>query len=232
MICNSDNVVNVSAERVQMELNKILLNKDGCIYGLEQLLETSVLDKLMPELASTLRVVQNNPYHIYNVFEHTVNVTDLIKNELHLKLSALLHDIGKVTTKTTDEDGIDHFYGHEVDSVKQAEVVLKRLRYDNTTITKVLTLVKHHSRRVEATHRSVRRFLNQLGSYALFCDWSALRLADIMAQNPKYLKDRVRKLVLIEEIAKDIVSKKQPFTVKDLDINGNDLITLGTKAKK
>lgn len=232
MISNVSKIVNVSAERVQMELNKILLNEDGCEYGLRKLKEVYVLDKVIPELANTSIVLQNNPYHIYNVFEHTVKVTNYIENELHLKLAALLHDIGKFNTRSTDEEGVDHFYGHEVESVKMAENILKRLRYDNATISKVLTLIKYHDRGVEPTHKSVKKFLNKIGDYSLFSDWLKLKWADIQAQNPKFLKDRCKRLVLIECIGNEIISQKQPFTVKELEINGNDLIALGYKGKE
>ena len=74
---------------------------------------------------------QNNPYHIYDLYEHTLVATEAIEPILHLRLTMLLHDLGKTKTKTTDENGISHYYAHAKESVKMAENILKDLKYDN-----------------------------------------------------------------------------------------------------
>jgi tRNA nucleotidyltransferase (CCA-adding enzyme) len=231
MYLNSKHIINISSERIQIELNKILLS-ENVFKGINELWACDLLPYILTEVYGLTYIPQDNPYHKYNVYKHTLYATDYIENKLHLKLAALFHDLGKAETRTKDENGIDHFYGHEVESVRLAENILKRLRYDNETIKKVLTLIKYHSRRVDATPKAVKRFLNQLGDYDVFNDWVSLRWADILAQNPKYLKPRVIKISEIEKIAEKIMSEQQPFSVKDLEVNGHDLIALGYKGKE
>lgn len=222
---NAHLLKNIAKERIQSELNKILLCEN--VYFINRLSDTGILKYIHPELMKLTRVEQNNPYHIHNVWFHTIKTIENVDNELYLKLAAWLHDIGKKDTKTTDSKGIDHFYGHDKKSVEISEHILKDLRYDNKTIEKVLTLIRFHDRQVEPNLKSVKRFLNKIGGYELFRDWAELRWADMLAQNPKHLKERARDLTLIECMAKEIIETKQPIEIKDLDINGNDLIKLG-----
>ena len=63
---------------------------------------------------------QNNPYHHLNLFDHTVLATAIIEPELHLRLTMLLHDIGKIKTRVNDADGISHFYNHAEESARMA----------------------------------------------------------------------------------------------------------------
>lgn len=218
-------IKNISSERIQSELNKILCSNNS----IRKFINSNLLEHIIPELNSTRLVYQNNPHHIHTVLAHSMYVTNNIDNKIHLKLAALLHDIGKKETKTTDSNGIDHFYGHSEKSVEIANRILRNLKYDNKTIDTVLALIKFHDRQVEPNLKSVRRFINQIDSYELFKDWVELRWADISAQNSKYFKDKAKKLALIELQGESIVRMKQPIKVTDLNIDGNDLIKIGYK---
>lgn len=232
-ICENVTLINnISKERIQMELNKILVS-DNVKFGINLLDQTGLLNQILYEVTQMKRTSQNNNYHIYNVFDHTVMATNCIDNKLHLRLATLLHDVGKPYTKTTDTDGVDHFYSHEVESARIARDILKSLKYDNCTIDKVCTLIKLHARRLECTNKAVKRFMNQLnGDQEMFMDWLRLRYADILAQNPKYLKERMEKIQEIEKLADYIISNKQPITRKDLNIDGFELQEIGFKGKE
>ena len=220
----------ISKERIQSELNKMLLCNDE--YVIRELSWSGLLEEINKDFKYLYDVGQNNPHHSYDVLFHTIKTVGNIENKLHLKLAALLHDIGKKEAKTTDENGVDHFYGHEEVSVKIAKNILTDLKYDNKTIDRVTTLIKYHDRNVEPTHKSVKKFINILGDTTLFEDWMSLRWADILAQNPKYVKYKARKLTMVELIYKDILEKQQPISLKDLEINGNDLIEIGYIGKE
>ena len=227
---NKNLIKNVAKERIQQEFNKMLLSNDG--YFLYRLEELDLLDKIIPEAKEFKNVVQNNPHHRYNVFEHTVEAVNNIENELHLKLSALFHDIGKAQAKTTDKNNIDHFYNHPQKSFNIARKVLNELRYDKKTIDIVTKLILYHDRPVDTTKKAVKKMINLLGSYEMFKDWISLRFADILAQNPKYSRSKLEKLVKIELIAQEIIDLGEPFTLKELVVNGNDIMKLGYKGNE
>lgn len=157
----------ISGERIREEFVKILMSKDAAA-GLEQLRETKLLDQFMPELAATYGVTQNI-HHIYDVWTHTIKTLELIPVELGitLKLTALLHDIGKVNTRTSDENGVVHFYSHQVVSMEMARLVMHRLRFSNSQMDEVAFLISMHMRIGEYDHQwsdaAVRRLLRDVG---------------------------------------------------------------------
>lgn len=228
---NAQSILNISNERIQSELNKILLS-DHMNVGLHLLDSTNLLTCILPELIKC-KIPQNNPYHIYSVFEHSLCATTCIENELHLKLAALFHDIGKPYCISIDEDGIHHFYGHEHESARIAYDILRSLRYDNKTINHVILLIKFHDVTIGENKKSIKRLLNKLkGDSELFKDLLKLKSADILSQNPKYTKDRLIKLQNVECILNQILTEQQAFTVKDLNISGYDLLEIGFKGKE
>lgn len=220
----------VSKERIQSEINKMLLCENA--YVINRLCNSKILNEINGDFSKLLEVSQNNPYHNKDLLFHTIHTIENVDNKLHLKLAALLHDIGKSDTKITDENGIDHFYGHAEQSINIATHILKDLRYDNKTIERVVLLIKYHDVQIKPTYKSVKKIMNKINNYELFKDLINLKWADIMAQNLKYLRERARILVSIECIAEDIMNNDQPFNLKDLDINGNDLINIGYKGKE
>jgi tRNA nucleotidyltransferase (CCA-adding enzyme) len=220
----------VSIERIQREFNKILTCEITPSDSISFAILILKLDfKLFPELEALDHIEQNNPYHMYDAYDHSVMASRNIENRLHLRLASLLHDLGKATTLTTDENGIDHYYGHAVESERMAREILKRFKYDNNTIEVVTTLINYHDVRVDDNPKSVRRFLNKIGSYDLFKDWCSLRWADISAQNPKYMRERHNKLYRIEQIAKEIIDQELPLQISDLNIDGYHLMEIGFK---
>ena len=112
---------------------------------------------VLPELDAVFATQQNHPHHMYNVGEHLMQCLLHTRADKSLRLAALLHDIGKPQTRTKDADGTDHFHGHVEVSERMAAAILKRLKFDNDTITKVQKYVKYHDYNAEPSAKAVRR---------------------------------------------------------------------------
>jgi tRNA nucleotidyltransferase (CCA-adding enzyme) len=219
----------ISIERIQAEFNKILLS-DRTRYGIDLLYQLKLLNQFLPEFSKCMETAQNSPYHVYSVGMHSLiacgNVD--IQYSLHLKLAMLLHDIGKPICKTTDENGIDHFYGHAKYSVELTDNILKRMKYDNETINRVKELIMYHDAEIQDNKNSVRKWLNKIGDDS-FRNLLKIRVADIYAQNPQHYDERHSKIQRIKNLIEEVIQDKECFTIKDLVIDGNDLIQLGFK---
>ena len=215
----------ISAERIQAELNKILLSNPAILNNSYAI---NLLCELIPELTLLRNVKQNTPWHIYNAFEHSIKATEIIEPELHLRLAMLFHDLGKYDTRTTDENGIEHFYNHSILSCDIARNILKRLRYSNEMIDKVCLLIKEHDRNINLTKKSVKKILNLIGEENTK-DLLKIKFADVSAQNLIYLKTRIKKIFDLTDLVEEIIKNKEPFSRKDLNINGHDLIKIGFK---
>lgn len=218
----SNKINNISIERIREEFNKILLSNSDKITDLNFY---GLLKHFIPEYEVCENTNQNNPYHVFTVGKHILCSMNNIENNLTLKLTMFFHDIGKPQCLTTDSKGIDHFYNHGEASIKIAEKILKRMKYDNKTIDKVLLLVKYHD--YEIKHRKqIKRLLNFIGEESLR-DLLKVKEADIKAQNPDFYEARHIELIKAEAEIDEIISEQQCFTIKNLKIDGIDLIQLG-----
>lgn len=139
----SPNINKLSKERIRQELNKIMLS-DNIIYAFNLLHDLKLLKYIIPELDFCYNFNQNNPHHIYDLFDHILLCTSYTKPNLIVRMAALLHDIGKPYCKSTDGNNINHYYGHDKESAKMAERILKRLRYENNFISSVVSLIYNH----------------------------------------------------------------------------------------
>ncbi len=222
-------LVKISAERIQAELVKLLVSdhpdhmRDA--YGL------GITAVILPELDAAFATQQHNPHHQYTVGEHLMQSLLHTRSDKSLRIAALLHDIGKPSTRTTDEDGIDHFHGHVEVGEQMAVDILKRLKFDNDTIDKVQKYVRYHDYKPETNARSVRRAINRIGE-TYFPQVMEIRRADTLAQS---LYEREEKLAQIDEIMRlytQIMEARQCISLKTLEITGNDLIALGVPRGK
>ncbi|MBE7022698.1 MAG: CCA tRNA nucleotidyltransferase [Ruminococcaceae bacterium] len=218
----------ISGERIRDELLKILLSdRPEAVLHLH---ETGVLAVILPELDRCFFVPQHIKYHVFDVGRHSIEVTRHVPKTQVLRLAALLHDIGKPDKKTTDEDGIDHFKGHDKVSAQLAEAILTRLRLDNRTKDAVVRLITCHDRRIEATKKSVRRAAVAVGP-ELFTDLLALQRADNCGQNPAFLEERLAHNRLLESLWQEIRADDDALSLSDLAIGGHDLLALGYQGK-
>lgn len=226
---NSNLIENISYERIRDELSKILISQYPSKIKL--LKQTKILSKVLKEFDVCFEVVQNNPYHVYDVYEHTIKAINNIENTIYLRWCMLLHDIAKPLTKTTDTDNIDHFYNHQVEGSNIAYNVLNRLRFDKKSISKICKLILYHDLQVNETEKSVKKAITKIGE-SMFEDWLKIRRADILAQNPIYMENRLVSLNKIYSIYKKIIKEKQCLTIKNLAINGDDIIKTGISEGK
>ena len=216
----------VSRERIRDEINKLLLSDHPEYF--EKLAECGITSVIMPRFDEMLSTSQNNQYHCYDVGHHTLKVMTAVPARLPMRLTALLHDSGKIPAKTTDEAGTDHFKGHQLLSAAYAEEFLKEYRYDNKTSDYVLRLIRVHDVRIPPTAFNIRRLLGQVGK-DLFPDYLAFLQAD----------NRGKSLPSQEEFApfyketcamyRQILEAGDPVTIGDLAIRGGDLIAAGFK---
>lgn len=216
----------ISGERIKDELDKILLS--GYTNKFLLLYETCILKFILPEVDQCFKVEQNHPHHVDNVGIHTLKSLEAVDKILTLKWTMLLHDIGKPDHKTTDEKGINHFHGHVEKSVKLAEKIMIRLKFDKKSMNHILKLIEWHDRRIKEDKKSVKEALYHIGEEA-FLDLLKIQRADAKAQNPIYYKDKKEKVNNLYTIYEEVKTNKECFTLKDLAINGNDLIKIGIK---
>ncbi|MCM1284575.1 MAG: CCA tRNA nucleotidyltransferase [Acetobacter sp.] len=225
---NKELLKNVSAERIFTELSKLLLG-DNVFDVLMRYKE--VLAVIIPELSPMFDCCQNNPWHIYDVWAHTCKAVASCPNDLKLRLTMLLHDIGKPVKKTTDEDGVDHFKGHQQVSAELSADILKRLKVSNDIYNFVITLIPIHDVKINPERKCVKRWLGRIGE-DYFKALLEIKKADKLAQNAEKTKEEIKMLDLISEEIRSVIAENEAFSIKDLSVNGFDLINLGINGKE
>lgn len=219
----------ISAERIQAECVKLLTSDRPQMW--ETVYETGISKIIMPEFDVAMDCEQNTPHHCATVGKHTILSLSQVENSKVLRLTMLLHDLGKPACRTTDEAGIDHFKGHGVVSEEIAGKILHRLKFDNDTIYQVKKLIYWHDYRVKPEPRLVRRAMNKVGA-ELFPLLLKVQRADNLAQS-LYLRDeKLKRIEDVTAIYEEILKKQQCVTLKELAVNGRDLINLGVKPGK
>ncbi|MCI8423023.1 MAG: HD domain-containing protein [Lawsonibacter sp.] len=213
----------VAAERIKAELCGLLV---GQHVGTILRAYPDIFVQFWPSLGPLVSLEQHNPWHCWGGWEHTIRAVEAAPAELVLRLTMLLHDIGKPACKSTDENGIDHFYGHPAAGAGLAEEMLRALKFDNRTRERVVTLVEHHDVQLPLRAQVVRRWLNRLGPEAFF-QLLAVKQADGMGQAHGLVKDRLAQLDEMRAKAEEIVAQGQCFALKDLAVNGRDVIAAG-----
>lgn len=214
---------NISAERVFIELTKLLCGRDVKRIVAEYV---EVIGIVLPELLPMQNFVQYNPYHNYDVLTHTIKAVENIAAIPHLRWAALLHDVGKPKTFMRDDAGVGHFYGHMHVSGEIAADILNRLRVDNCTKDKVLKLIKYHDVQIIAEEKYVKRWLNKIGPESFF-DLLQLKGSDMIAQKGDLNDPRLAGIYELRQIASRVLAEGVPFQLKDLAISGRDLKDLG-----
>lgn len=219
---------NISAERIQTELVKMLVSPHPDY--LRTAYDMGVTKIFFPEFDRAMETEQHHPHHMYSVGEHILHSLAYVPADKLLRLTMLLHDIGKPDTLTIDEQGITHFYNHERLSAEMAKTILRRLKFDNDTINMVYKLVMYHDygNSVEPTLQIVRRAMNKIGEDA-FPALFQVKYADMMAQSDYLRDEKLKRLENWRQLYAEICEKQQCVSLKSLAITGSDLIAAGMK---
>lgn len=225
------NLRQISAERIQVELTKLLVSPHPDYLKIAY--DTGVTAVVLPEFDACMQTPQNHPHHCYNVGVHTLHSLAEVPPRKELRLAMLLHDIGKPVALETDEKGITHFHGHQTIGAEMAKDILKRLRFDNDTISIVTRLVEFHDygNGVEPDLRIVRRAVNKIGE-DIFPLLFMVRRADVLAQSDYMRQEKLALLEKWELFFEEVQAKQQCLSLKTLAVNGSDLIALGMKPGK
>lgn len=219
----------ISAERIQAELVKIITSDRPGL--LKDAYELGITQVFLPEFDRIMETEQETPHHMYSVGEHTLKAMKNIRADKVLRLTMLLHDMGKPALKTMDEAGVAHFKRHAAESQMIAKEVLRRLKFDNDTRNKVTRLVCYHDYRMPASAKNVRRAMNRIGE-DLFPSYMEVRRADVLAQSLYQREEKIKNLDEIEALYQEITEAKQCVSLKHLAVSGKDLIAAGMKPGK
>lgn len=227
----SPNLSKISAERIQVELVKLMVSPHPEL--IRQAYELGITKIVLPEFDKMEETAQETPHHAYNVGEHTVHVVCNVQDDKVLRLAALLHDCGKPYTKTTDSDGTAHFTGHGEKSGELAKKVMKRLKFDNDTLRKVCKLVLYHDYhyKTKATPENVRRSMNIIGE-ELFPYYIELRRADVLGQSEYNRTWKLANIDMIETYYREALANGDCVSLKTLAVTGKDLLDAGVTPGK
>ena len=216
----------LARERVFDELCKLLLS----INAGQMQTFAPILAQAIPELAPTLGFDQKNTHHAYDLFTHIAHVVDAVPPILPLRWAALLHDIGKPDTFSVDSTGAGHFYGHAARSAQMADEILRRLKSPTALRQQVGTLIGQHMTKIEPEKKPVRRWLSRLGKEDLQL-LLLLQEADMGSKGTGKPAEIVQ-FDHIRSVVAEIEAESACLSVRDLAVNGHDLMALGLTGPK
>lgn len=214
---------NISEERIAKELLKLVCGK-----GAKRILTdfAPVLFEILPELQPMYKNSHDNPHHCYDIYEHTLIAVESINPEPTLRFAMLLHDCGKPAVKKFDENGVAHFYGHQIISAEISAQILARLKVSNKFRDEILFLVSNHDRwELYENTEKMPRYLSKFGLDGVLNLLKVMR-ADVLAQSPEY-RYRLDQIADAEETAKNLAAQKPCLSLSELQINGRTLMDIG-----
>ena len=223
MLTLSNLMDNLARERVFEELSKLL----PTLTAQEVVGYAPILSAVIPELSPLMGFDQRSPHHAYDLITHTAHVVAQVPPETTIRWAALLHDIGKVPTFTQDETGRGHFYGHAKESAAMADAILLRLKAPNALRQRVVLLIEKHMTRPLADKKFLRRQISHLG-WEAFEQLLSLQRADM---HSKGVNEPEEDYEAIYRLLDQIREENACLSLKDLAVNGRDLMALGLKGK-
>jgi putative nucleotidyltransferase with HDIG domain len=221
---NSQLINKIAKERIRDELIKILKSPNP-YKGIKMFRETKLMKQVLPEMEKTFGVEQKSPqrHHIYDVGTHSLmSLKHCKSNDPIVRFATLIHDIGKPQTYKKLENGVITFYNHEVVSTAIAKRIAQRLRFSKKQTKKLVTLVRWHQFTLDEkqTDSAIRRFIRRVGKDNI-PDMLDLRVGDRLGGGARETSWR------LEEFKKRLIEvQKQPFTVHDLKVDGNDVMKI------
>ena len=225
MLSQAGLMENLARERVFEELCKLLL-----VAKAEDITRFApILAAVIPELAPMIGFDQRSPHHAYDLITHTAHVVEGVPAELPLRWAALLHDTGKVTTFTLDATGRGHFYGHAKDSAAIADDILRRLKAPTALREEVVPLIGRHMTRLQPDRKLLRRQVSKYG-FPMVEAQLALQQAD-MGSKGTVEDDGSAVFAEVRQLLADLKAEDACLSLKDLAVNGNDLMALGFQGR-
>lgn len=223
------NLQKVSAERIRVELEKLLLSEHP--EELKEADELGLLRQFLPELSECMECGQNNPHHCLSVGDHILCAVNAARRDKVLRLALLLHDIAKPQVKTTDENGIDHFHGHAARSAALADRILRDLKYDNQTREAAVRLIAWHDCNLGDSLPEIRKSISELGE-EWFLPLLEVKTSDVEAQSDYQRDEKLGKIEYWRNAFEEIRRAGDCLSLKDLAVSGKDLIAAGTAPGK
>ena len=214
---------NISQERITSEFRQIISYADKHL-----LMEFSdVIEIIVPEIKESIGFEQNNPHHIFDVYEHTITAIDNAAQNETIRLALFFHDIGKPKTYIEDENNIGHFPRHPIVGAEMTEDIMRKMRFDNKIVNRVILLVENHDLNIAPSLSFARRLINKFGEEFIF-ELLEVMKCDKSAQSSNTDKEKtLLNIFILEKYIKQALNEKNCFSLKDLAVNGNDLKEFG-----
>lgn len=222
---NRELLKNIAVERINIEFTKLIC---GCSAAniLDEFRD--VIAVFIPELKAEFEFNQNSRHHKFDLWHHTLCSLDYVEPDPVMRMTMLLHDIGKPHCMTSDEKGESHFIGHPALSAEISRKILRRMKYSNEFIDECICLIRNHDVRYSGSPKQLKRLIARIGESRTHKLFKIFR-ADIMAQSDF---EKQKKLELVDLAEKDfntIIETEQCINLKQLKVNGNDMIAIGIK---
>ena len=235
---------NVSEERKTSEFIKFITHTNR-----ELLLQyNDLIAEFIPEIKPMVGFDQCTPWHKYDVFEHTARAVELAPHDTTLRLAAFFHDIGKPHV-CMEVMGRRKFLGHQDKSFDITVEAMKRMRFDTKTIKDVSAVVKHHDDPLihNADRTNIKSLLRLMGEDTLrrvaafqLCDkqasrgtieeFESMRHQDMTYEDAIIFKE-LKLMQTYDDRITQTLNSGEPYRIKDLAVNGNDLIGLGIEGE-
>lgn len=233
ILLNNVRLVKADMAEIEAELRAILVSRHPDM--LRQAYELGLTATFLPEFDQMMETEQKNPHHLYTVGEHTLHALLNIPPDPILRYTILFHDIGKPVTKTTDANGIDHFYEHYATSRDISIAIAKRLGLSKIETKIIAKLIEWHDYRWESpgkvTENNIRKMMGIIGKefiLPLIC----VQRADILAQSQFKQENKLAILSEVEKIYYKVIEADGCMDMRDLNINGNQLMQLGIRVPR
>ena len=216
----------IAFERISAEFLKLLCgDKAGFVLRRYR----TVIAVFIPELMGTFDFEQNNKHHNRDVYRHMVAATNNIRPDPILRMTMLLHDIGKPMAQTVDKKGVCHYRNHQTIGAAMAEGILRRLCLPSAFIHEVCTLIRWHDERMTPDPAVVKGVLRTLGP-ELTEKLYEVQHADILAQSMYQREEKLSNLEAVHELTRKIIESGECYDLKSLAVSGVDLLHMGFRS--
>ncbi len=223
MLKSVDGLKKVSAERVFLEMDKMLLG-DHAEKAL--LVAPEIIFAVIPEMRKCYKFLQRSKWHLHDVYTHTVIATKSVRQDRALRWCMLLHDIAKPDKFFLDDVGEGHFYGHPELSFEMADKILTRLKMPNKLKNEVLILIKNHDVYLPTEKKKIKRQLYKFGEDILL-KLLEVKFADNQGQGTELALAENEKLFQIKDCVQKVVDSGECYSLKTLAVSGKDVLELG-----